>query len=117
MRSVISEKSFEFAVKIVCLAKELRNEAREYELSRQLMRSGTSIGANVSEGQQGQSKKDFISKMSIALKEAHETNYWLRLLERVDFERNARYKALLDDNDEIIRILASIVKTSKENQN
>ena len=95
MQSVISEKSFEFAVKVFKLVRELR-EAHEYELGSQLLRSGTSIGANVSEGQQGQSRKDFISKMSIALKEAHETKYWLRLLERVDAARIGRYKELID---------------------
>ena len=110
--NVISEKSFEFAVKIVSLSKELRKN--EYELARQLLRSGTSIGANVSEGQQAQSRKDFISKMSIALKEAHETKYWLKLLERTDMERSIRYKQMLSEVDEIIRILASIVKTTRE---
>ena len=115
MKNVISDKSFEFAIKIVMLARELKEESREYVLANQLLRSGTSIGANIAEAQQAQSRKDFISKMSIALKEAHENKYWLRLLERVDHERVTKYRALLDEVEEIIRILASIVKTSKEN--
>ena len=113
MKNIISEKSFEFAVKVVMLARELMEESREYELASQFMRSGTSIGANVAESQQAQSRKDFVSKMNIALKEAYETRYWLRLLERVDIERSAKYRALLEETEELIRILASIVKTSK----
>ena len=79
-RRSIQEKSFRFAVRIVNLCRYLRDGQKEYILSKQLMRSGTSIGANVAEAQQAQSKPDFINKMNIALKEAYETNYWLRLL-------------------------------------
>ena len=78
--NIIAGKSLEFAVRIVNLCKYLMNDKKEYILSKQLMRSGTSIGANVAEAQQAQSKPDFINKMNIALKEAYETNYWLRLL-------------------------------------
>ena len=80
MNSIIENKSFEFAIRTVNLYKHLITEKKEYIMSKQLLKSGTSIGANVSEGEQGQSKADFHSKMCIALKEANETYYWLRLL-------------------------------------
>ena len=80
----IQEKSFEFAVRIVNLGKYLANEKKEYVLSKQLLRSGTSIGANVSEAQYGQSRADFSAKMHIALKESHATEYWIRLLDRAE---------------------------------
>ena len=83
--NIIVDKSFDFAVRIVNLNKYLNNEQKEYVLSKQLLRSGTSIGANVSEAERAQSKADFISKMSIALKEANETNYWLKLLYKTDY--------------------------------
>ena len=83
--NIIVDKSFDFAVRIVNLNKYLYNEQKEYVLSKQLLRSGTSIGANVSEAERAQSKADFISKMSIALKEANETNYWLKLLYKTDY--------------------------------
>ena len=79
------EKSFEFAVRIVNLYKYLVREHKEYTLSKQLLRCGTSIGANIAEAQRGQSKADFAAKMNIALKEANETQYWLKLLYRTDF--------------------------------
>ena len=83
-------------------------------MSKQLLRSGTSIGANVREGQYAQSKKDFISKMSIALKEAGETDYWLDVLHSVQYLNNEEYESLHKDNIELLNLLASIVKTSKE---
>ena len=82
--SIIENKSFDFAVRIVNLYKHLTTDKKEYVLSKQLLRSGTSIGANVSEGEKGQSKADFNAKMNIALKEANETFYWLRLLHKTD---------------------------------
>ena len=82
---MVSEKSFAFAVRIVKLCQHLQNVKHEYVLSKQLIRSGTSIGANISEAQQGQSRADFVSKMSIALKETAETKYWLRLLQPTQF--------------------------------
>ena len=114
MRNVVMEKSFEFAVLIVKFVRELREAKQEQVLGNQLLRSGTSIGANINEAQQAQSRKDFISKMSIALKEAYETRYWLMLLERVDSAREEKYKVLLSSSNEIIKILVSIVKNSKE---
>ena len=83
--NMIAEKSFEFAVRIVNLCKFLRKQHKEYILSKQIMRSGTSIGANVAEAQRGQSKADFAAKMNIALKEANETQYWLKLLYRTEY--------------------------------
>lgn len=85
MENIIEKKSFDFAIRIVKLYKFLCNEKNEFVLSKQLLRSGTSIGANVAEAQQAQSKADFISKISIALKEATESKYWLRLLNATDY--------------------------------
>ena len=85
MEHAVQEKSFQFAVRIVKLCKYLREEHGEFTLTNQLLRSGTSIGANIAEAQQAQSKADFVHKMSIALKEAAETNYWFRLLHATDY--------------------------------
>ena len=114
MRNIIENKSFEFAVRIVNLRKFLVREKNEYILSKQLMRSGTSIGANVSEAQRAQSKADFVSKMSIALKEANETNYWLKFLYRTDYIDEKQFGSMVGDLDEIISILVSICNTSKQ---
>lgn len=84
-------------------------------MSKQILRSGTSIGANIREGLFAQSRKDFISKMNIALKEAGETDYWIEILYSADFLTEMEYKSLKNDNDELIRMLSSIVKTTKEN--
>ena len=114
--NVSVEKSFEFAVRIVNLYKYLTNEQKEYVLSKQLLRCGTSIGANVSEAQRGQSKADFISKMSIALKEANETLYWLKLLYKTDYLNKSQFTSLNNDITELISILTSICKTSSSNK-
>jgi four helix bundle protein len=113
MGNIIVEKSFEFAVKIARLAREVKEEAREYELGSQLIRSGTSIGANVAEAQQGQSRKYFISKMSIALKEAAETEYWLELLHRTEFLQESAYQSIIADSQELCKLLTVIVRNSK----
>ncbi len=84
-------------------------------MSKQILRSGTSIGANIREGLFAQSRKDFISKMNIALKEAGETDYWIEILYSADYLTEMEYKSLKNDNDELIRMLSSIVKTTKEN--
>jgi four helix bundle protein len=105
-KNVIKEKSFEFAVEIVYLYKVLA-EKREFVLSRQLLRSGTSIGANVREAEQAESKADFVHKLSISLKEANETEYWLDLLYETKF-LNIKAK-----NIEILKLLISIINTSK----
>ena len=110
--NIILQETFDFAVKIVKLSRYLKNEKREYDLSTQLLKSGTSIGANCEEGNSAQSKKDFISKMGISLKEAKETRYWLRLLAATGYI--SYNNELFHDIDEIISILVSILKTSKE---
>jgi four helix bundle protein len=111
-QSIIEKKSFEFALKIIELYKKLL-EQNEYVLSKQLLRSGTSIGANVTEATAAQSKKDFITKMSIASKEARETKYWLTLLSKSKLV-NIYFNDYLFEIDELIKILTSIVKTSQE---
>jgi four helix bundle protein len=111
--NIIQQKSFAFAVRIVNLYKNLIYEKKEFVLSKQLLRSGTSIGANVEESIGGQSDKDFISKISIAYKEARETIYWLKLLQATDFLTQQQADSLLNDADEICKILASIQKTLK----
>jgi len=115
MDNPIKDKSFRFAIRIVNLYKYLSTEKQEYVLSQQLLRSGTSIGANISEAQRGQSKPDFVSKMNIALKEANETEYWLRLLCETNYLDENQFKSLYKDIDEIISILMSICKTTNEN--
>lgn len=114
--NIIVDKSFDFAVRIVNLNKYLYNEQKEYVLSKQLLRSGTSIGANVSEAERAQSKADFISKMSIALKEANETNYWLKLLYKTEYLNKSQYDSINTDINELISILIAICKTSNSNK-
>ncbi len=109
----IENKSFDFAVRIVNLYRFLTKEKKEFDLSKQILRSGTSIGANVSEGERGQSKADFYSKMSIALKEANETHYWLRLLNATDYINETQFLNLEKDLKEIIALLTSICKTTQ----
>ena len=112
-------KSFDFSVRIVNLCKYLQAEKKEYILSKQLLRSGTSIGANVNESQAAQSTKDFIAKLSIASKEARETKYWIDLLTETDYlpKDHTKVKELQNQNMELIKILTSIIKTTQENQN
>lgn len=109
-KNVIQEKSFGFALQIIELYKLLQKQ-KEFVLSRQLLRSGTSIGANVEEAIAGQSKRDFLHKMAIASKEARETRYWLRLLYQGQITK-FRYDEYLKEVDEIISILTKIVKTT-----
>lgn len=111
--SIFQQKSFQFSLKIIALYKKL-NAEKEYIISKQLLRSGTSIGANIEEALAGQSKRDFIAKMSISSKEARETKYWLRLLKESELT-NIDVKDLLDDIHELIRLLTAIVKTSQQN--
>ena len=113
MENVVKEKSKKFAVRIVKLYQYLTEEKREYVLSKQLLRSGTSVGANVREALQGQSKADFIAKMSVSLKEINETEYWLELLFETDFLSEAQYTSIIADCNELTRLLTSIVKTSR----
>lgn len=114
MKNIIEKKSFDFAIRIVKLYKYLCNNKKEYVLSKQVLRSGTSIGSNVAEAQQAQSKADFISKLSIALKETTETKYWLRLLNATNYLNQSEIKSILDDCIEIEKILTSILRSSKE---
>ena len=109
--NAIEEKSFEFAVRVVNLTKYIRRKEKEFVLTKQLLRCGTSIGANVSEAQRAQSRADFYSKMSIALKEANETHYWLRLLYRTEYLTKSEFESMKRDADELIRILVAICKT------
>jgi len=112
--NVIADKSFSFAVRIVKLYKYMCYEKNEYVLSKQLLKSGTSIGANVSEVLQGQSKRDFLMKMSIALKESSETVYWLRLLKASEYLSDTEYQSMLNGCTELEKLLTSIVRTTKD---
>ena len=114
MEKIIVKKSYDFALNIIELYKFLVYTKKEYVLSKQVLRSGTSVGANVEEGQAAFSKKDFISKNSIALKEARESNYWLRPLKDSKYIDD-KFIYLIDDSEELKRILGSIVNTSRKN--
>jgi four helix bundle protein len=113
--SIIEEKSFQFSIRIVKVYKYLQNEQKEFILSKQILRSGTSIGALCREASEAESKKDFIHKLSIALKEANETKYWLELLQATVFLTKAMFNSLMKDCIELIKILTAIIKTSKVN--
>jgi four helix bundle protein len=116
MANVIEDKSFDFAVRIVKLNKYLIEKKKEFVLSKQLLRSGTSIGANIAEAQQAQSDADFLAKMNISLKEAAETKYWIRLLKATDYLTEAETKSILSECIEIEKLLYSIVRTTKSRQ-
>ncbi len=109
--NIILDKSFDFALAIIEVYKKMRKE-KEFVLSKQLLKSGTSIGANVNEATAGQSKKDFIAKMAIASKEARETNYWLRLIQASEIV-SVDVRKELKESGEILRILTAIVKTAQ----
>ncbi len=113
--NIVEEKSFEFSVRIVNLYKHLTTTKQEYVMSKQLLRSGTSIGANICEAQQAQSSMDFLSKMSIALKEEYESDYWIRLLHKTEYLNNDEYKSIITDCRAITKLLVTIVKSTKEN--
>ena len=114
MNKAIQDKSFDFVVRIVNLCKYLQTEKREYILSKQLMCSGTSIGANVAEAQQAQSKPDFISKMNIALKESYETDYWIRLIYATEYVTQNMFESMIEDCRELEKLLIAITKSAKE---
>ena len=114
MDNIIEQKSFQFAIRIVNLYKHLNAVKKEYVLSRQLLRSGTSIGANVAESQQAQSRADFLSKLEIALKETTETKYWIRLLKETDYLTEEQFLSMYADCVEIEKILVRIVKSTKQ---
>ncbi len=106
-------KSKEFAVRIINLYKHLSKEKSEFVLSKQILRSGTSIGANICEANVAQSKKEFIAKMNIALKEATETEYWLELLYATDYLNNTEYESIQADCGELNKLLTAIIKSAK----
>ena len=112
--NVIKDKSFVFAVEIVNLYKDLAYNKKEYVMSRQLLKSGTSIGANVREAEFAQSRADFTNKMSISLKEANETDYWIDLLHATEFLGLVEFEKYKFKSQEMLRLLVSIVKSSKE---
>ena len=112
MDNIIEIKSFDFAVRIVKMCRYLNEEKKEYVLSKQLLRSGTSIGANVAEAERGQSRADFLAKMTIALKEANETYYWLRLMYKTALISEKAFQSMENEIKEIISILTAICKTA-----
>ena len=110
-KNLVQEKSFEFAVSILKYYKQLKTQS-EFAIANQLLRSGTSVGANIEEALGGSSKKDFINKMTIALKEARESKYWLRLIYESGIDKNVA--TLLTEANSLVNILSKIVKTSKD---
>ena len=128
--NVLLDKSFKFAIRIVNLYKYLSDEKKEFVLSKQLLRCGTSIGANINEAQEAQSKNDFISKLSISLKEARDagalrlnpavqrgpSKYWVELLKETDYLTYQEADSLLNDLIEVIKLLVSIIKSTKNNK-
>jgi four helix bundle protein len=115
MRNIILDKSFDFAVEIVKYSKVLK-KSNDYELARQIVRSGTSIAANITESQQAESTKDFIHKLSIALKETSETILWLKIIYSSEIDKSEKNIMLTTNAEEIKKILTSIIKTTKSNQ-
>jgi len=113
--NIIQEKSFAFAIRIVNTYKHLHDEKKEFVLANQLLKSGTSIGANVEEALGGQSTADFIAKLSISYKEARETLYWIRLLHATNYLSDQAYESLIHDCEEICKIISKILVTTKNN--
>ena len=113
--SILKQKSYSFALNIVRYYKQFVIDHKEYVLSRQLLKAGTFIGALVHEAEYAQSKPDFISKLSIALKESNETTYWISLLRDSDYIETLKATDLLTDNEELSRLLISSIKTAKSN--
>ena len=114
--NVLRDKSYAFALRIIKLYKYLSESNREYVLSKQILRSGTSIGANIVEATQAQSRMDFVSKLSISLKESFETEYWLNLLRDSEYLSNAQAESLIMDCCELQKILTASIKTAKANR-
>lgn len=115
MKNGVADKSLAFAIRIVNLYKYLVETKKEYVLSKQLLRSGTAVGALIREVEHAQSKADFLNKMNIALKEANETNYWLILLKETSYLTEIEYQSIHEASLVLIKLLASIVKTTKKN--
>ncbi len=112
-RNVVKEKSFEFAVIIVRLCRQMVESQKEYIISKQILKSGTAIGALIRESEYAESKADFIHKLSISLKEANETKYWLELLKETDYINPDNFKIINSKLDELLKLLTSIINTSK----
>ncbi|MCL1674994.1 four helix bundle protein [Elizabethkingia meningoseptica] len=115
--NIIKQKSFNFAIRIIKLYQYLSNDKKEFILSKQILRSGTSIGAMVRESEHAQSKSDFIHKLSIAQKEINETIYWLELFQATDYLSKQEFESINEDAVEIIKLITSIIKTTKNNLN
>ncbi|WP_226065262.1 four helix bundle protein [Kaistella polysaccharea] len=113
--NTVAEKSIAFSIRLIKIYKILTQDRKEYILSKQLLRSGTAIGALIREAEHGQSKADFLNKMNIALKEANETDYWLLLLYKGEFLNEKEYQSIIEDCTELLKMLIKIVKTTKEN--
>ena len=113
-KNVLKEKSFLFSVRVVKLYQHLKNEQKEYDLARQVLRSGTSVGANIEEAIGGYSRKDFYARLGIAYKEARETRYWLQLLLATEILEEKLSKSLEKDCNELIKLLVAILKTNKD---
>ena len=111
--SILRDKSYRFAIRIVKLSQHLQQEKKEFVLSKQILRSGTAIGALIREAEYAQSATDFINKFSISLKETNETAYWLSLLKDTDYMEDEMYNSLFSDCEEIISMLVSTIKTMK----
>lgn len=109
----LRDKSFIFSTRVVKACTYLQSKKKEYVMSKQLLKSGTSIGANIEEALQAQSKKDFIAKLHIALKEAFETKYWIRLLQETSFFTRSQALSLFTDVEELMKLLTAIIKTTK----
>lgn len=115
--NVVKEKSFVFAIRIVKLYQFLVSEKKEYVLSKQLLRAGTSVGAMVRESEHAETKKDFIHKMAIAQKEINESIYWIELLKETNYLNLMEFESLQRDAVELVKLITSIIKTTKENIN
>ncbi len=112
--NVVQEKSYAFALRIINLYKHLTDKKKEFVLSKQVLRSGTSVGANVEEAIGAHTKKDFLAKLSVANKEARETRYWLRLLKDSGYIEKSAFESILNDCEEILKIIGAISKSTKE---
>jgi four helix bundle protein len=112
--NILLDKSFNFSIRIINLYKYLSNNKKEYILSKQLLKCGTSVGANINEAQEAQSISDFISKLSISLKEAREAKYWLELLKATEYLTTKEADSIHKDLIELLKLLVSIIKTSKQ---
>ncbi|SFL24094.1 four helix bundle protein [Proteiniphilum acetatigenes] len=113
MENIVAVKSYAFAIRVVKLYKLLSQEKREFILSKQMLRSGTAIGALIKEAEHAQSKADFLNKMNVALKEANETEYWLMLMKDTEYLNEKEFQSIREDCSELLKLLISIVKSTK----